>query len=333
MLARFSGPPEGIYTISPRHMATNKPINANDEDLKDGEEMIALPLDQPTCMSYFLQRMRLAEILRHFTDRVPLATSPETTSYDVILEIDGVLENFLNDCPPFFTMDANELQELPPIDPRRAPNVVVQRHVLNLFLHAQRLKLHLPYLARATVEPEYARSREVCLKAARFILYVENRLEHENGAFALTRLKLTVILHSVFLASIVLLMDLCSTSDAENKEATQQELTAAWRIMELAQTQSVPAARLMELLKGVMKKHKVPFPVVPRQDQLLSSVDGQEGALPLTPSSGMNQGLSSDATSFEPPYYGQNMENFAQRMELDDIDWDSLFWGLEAPFI
>lgn len=329
MLARFSGPPEGTYNINPRHMVVNRPINADDEDLKDGEPMIDLPLDQPTCMSYFLQRSRLAQVSLAFTDRMPLATDPEVVSYDTILEVDGELEQFLRDAPPFFTMAADELQKLPLTDPRRSPSVTVQRHILNLFVHGQRLKIHLPYLARAIVEPEYAYSREVCLKAARSILQIEHRLEKENHAFSITRLKLTVVLHSLFLASIVLLLDLCSTSDATERAAKQQEMAEAWRIMEQAQRQSVPAARLMELLKQVMKKYKVSFPVVQRQDQSEARVD----APPLTPCSGVGREMSGDSVPFEPAYYGHDLENLGQRMDLDDINWDSLFWGLDAPFI
>jgi hypothetical protein len=211
-------------------------------------------------------------------------------------------------------MDTDELQRLPLTDPRRTPSVTVQRHILNLFVHGQRLKIHLPYLARATVEPEYAYSREVCLKAARYILQIEHRLEKENLAFSITRLKLTVVLHSVFLACIVLLLDICSTSNPADRAAKQQEMAQAWRILEQAQAQSAPAARLMELLKQVMKKHKVSFPIV------------QAVAPPLTPCSG----VTGDTTPFEPAYYGQDL---GQGMELDDINWDSLFWGLDAPFI
>lgn len=329
MLARFSGPPEGTYNINPRHMVVNRPINANDEDLKDGEPMIDLPLDQPTCMSYFLQRARLAQVSLGFTDRMPLASDPEAVSYDTILEVDRALEQFLREAPPFFTIAADEVLKLPLTDPLRSPSITVQRHILNLFVHGQRLKIHLPYLARATVEPEYAYSREVCLKAARFILQIEHRLEKENHAFSITRLKLTVVLHSLFLASIVLLLDVCTTSNSSDRAAKQQEMAEAWRIMEQAQGQSVPAARLMELLKQVMKKHKVSFPAVQPQDQSVTRVD----APLMTPTSGISGEMSGDTAPFEPAYYGDDLENLGQRMELDDINWDSLFWGLDAPFI
>lgn len=90
MLGRFSGPPEGVYTIDPRHMVVRKPLNVNDDDLRDGEDVVDQPLDQPTCMSYALQRLRIAELSRNFTDRLPLTVSnPDAVSYDLIMELDA----------------------------------------------------------------------------------------------------------------------------------------------------------------------------------------------------------------------------------------------------
>lgn len=54
MLSRYAGPQEGVYTIDPRHMAANHPLNVNDEDLVDGNSVTDLPLSHPTSMSYFL---------------------------------------------------------------------------------------------------------------------------------------------------------------------------------------------------------------------------------------------------------------------------------------
>lgn len=314
-------------------MEVRKPLNANDADINDEVDAIGLPREQPTCMSYFLERIRLAEVCRTFTDRLPLPSNPEEVGYEHVLQADAALEQFIRDIPGFFTMESSELEKLPRTDPRWAPSVLVQRHILNLFVHGQRLRIHLPYLARATVEPEYAFSRDVCLKSARFILHVERRLEHENTAFAATRPKITVILHSVFIASIALLLDICSTTDAAERAAKQPDMNEAWRIMEQAQSQSVPAARLMELLKQVMKKHKVSFSVTQPQERPVNGLDGQGSIMPLTPTSGASREVPNDLLSFDPAYVEQQWDFTDQRMDLDAVNWDSLFWGMDAPFI
>src|ERR1700722_8445016 len=102
MLSKYAGPQEGVYTISLHHMVVNKPRNANDEDLVDGMTNVELPLSQPTSMSYFLQRIRLAELCREFTDRVPLSISgPETIAYSQVMEVDAKFDKFVEEIPAF----------------------------------------------------------------------------------------------------------------------------------------------------------------------------------------------------------------------------------------
>jgi hypothetical protein len=332
-MARFPGPHEGTYTLHPRHMAVNMPLNIDDEDLVTGRKPVGLPLEQPTCMSYFLQRVRLAELSRTFMDRMSLAnTDPSTIGYDTVKELDEAMDDFIRQAPSFFTMEVSELDELPRTDPRRSPAIIVQRHILNLFVHGQRCKLHLPYLVRGTVDPTYAHSREICLKTAKVIIDMEHRLERESIPFVSTRLRLTVALHSVFLASIVLLIDLCLGADTDDKSSSREQMAQVWRILDDAHSGSAPAAKLQDLLRQVMKKHKVTPPVSkPRESR--SMMDGQDGTLPLTPASGANLGYSVDGTPSNSGLSFPELENFDARMDLDGIDWDSILWGLDAPFV
>lgn len=241
----------------------------------------------------------------------------------------------MGEIPSFLLFDPEDLGKTPcpQTEARISPMIIIQRHILNLFIYGQRCKLHLPYLTRGSVEPTYAYSREVCLKCARYILRIENQLEREEIPFAATRLRLTIVLHSLFLASIVLLIDLCFGTGAGDKAAKQQEMANAWRILEQAQSESLPAARLVELLKQVMKKHKVPLSVITGQNKTAMGIGGQAGAVPLTPSSAVSREVSTNSTPLEPPYQTQDWANPDSRMEFDSIDWDSLFWGLDAPFI
>src|SRR6478735_3382499 len=102
MISRFPGPHEGTYMIVPRQMNIRKPLNANDEDLVEGKVMVGKPLNQSTSMSYFLQRIQLAEVIRDFTDRAPLSSpSQDSNPYDLVLEIDTAIERFINELPPF----------------------------------------------------------------------------------------------------------------------------------------------------------------------------------------------------------------------------------------
>ncbi|KAF4980072.1 hypothetical protein FZEAL_3853 [Fusarium zealandicum] len=329
LLARFPGPHEGTYLINPSHIAVRKPLNANDEDLVDGEEMVGRPLTEPTSMSYALQRVRLAELTREFTDRIPLTAGSETITYDFILELDATIDRFIKEIPPFLTMGADELKRLPPTDPRRSLAISIQRHIMKIFVHGQRCKIHLPYLARGAVEPTYAHSRNVCLEAARIIIHAEHDLDEENTVFTQTHLILTLVLHSVFLATIVLFLDFCLGGGAQEKEVRRQDLTKAWTILERAKEFSKPTARIQDLLRQVMKKHEVSLPLDKEMEQRPARTAGKETGLPPTPSSAtaFSAGPADNGLS------GQGLEELGLTMELDGMDWDSLLWGLDAPLI
>ncbi|KAM0420720.1 hypothetical protein ACHAPT_011502 [Fusarium lateritium] len=331
MLARFPGPHEGTYLISPEHMAVRKPRNLNDEDLIDGNEP-EKPLTESTSMSYFLQRIRLAELTRKFTDRMPLCSSvSETMTYDLVLELDTEIDQFMMEIPPFLIMEGEELAKLPPTDIRRSPAIIIQRHIMKLFVHGQRCRLHLPYLARGSVEPRYAHSRHVCLDAAVTILHAEHLLDKEKVAFTSTRLRTTLVLHSVFLAAIVLILDFCLGTTAQERDVRRQQLMEAWKILDIAKEHSKPTARIQDLLKQVMKKHKVSLCADEERSQLPVRPAVQETNLPLTPSSAAP--ISTGATPDEAGPTSQAWDELGSMIDIDGMDWEGLLWGLDAPLI
>ncbi|KAF5543513.1 zinc finger transcription factor YRR1 [Fusarium mexicanum] len=311
MISRFPGPHEGTYLINPRQMNVRKPMNADDEDLVEGQEL----------------RLRLAEVLRNFTDRVPLANSsnPDVHSYDLVLEVDAAIEQFIEDLPPFLKFNTDYLQQLPATETRKRPGLIIQRHIMNVFVHGQRCKLHLPYLARGAVESTYARSRRVCLDSARMVIQTEHQLEKEATTFNSTRLRTCLVLHSVFIASIVLILDFCLGADADEKERRREDLLEAWDILEAAKEISRPTARIQDLLTQVMKKHKVTLPMGKERQRPVECEN-----LPPTPSSSTAM-LSNGTTPNDAIASVQELSDMGLNMDLEGMDWENLLWGLEAP--
>ncbi|KAF5624136.1 zinc finger transcription factor YRR1 [Fusarium sp. NRRL 52700] len=292
-------------------MNVRKPLNADDEDLIEGQEL----------------RVKLADVVRNFTDRVPLTNSsnPDVYAYDLILEVDGAIERFIEDLPPFLKFNTDELQQLPATDTHNRPGLIIQRHVMNVFVHGQRCKLHLPYLARGAVEPAYARSRRVCLDSARMVIRTEHHLEKEATTFNSTRLRLCLVLHSVFIASIVLILDFCLGADTDEKEQRREDLLEAWDILEAAKELSRPTARIQDLLAQVMKKHKVTLPVGKERQRPVGCEN-----LPPTPSSSTAI-LSNGTTPNDAIASVQELSDMGLNMDLEGMDWENLLWGLEAP--
>ncbi len=176
-------------------------------------------MSQSTAMSYSLQRIRLSEISRSIVDRTPLiaADADGPRSYDVVMDIDTELQLLKNDIPPFFTMSTADLTKIYRLDQSQSAKIVHQGYMLHSLLYTQRCKLHFPYFSRGYVDSAYAPSRELCLQSARLIIQTELQLE-SSGVYAATGYKFLGLLLGVFMASIVILMDLC-----HNKLSFQQE--------------------------------------------------------------------------------------------------------------
>jgi hypothetical protein len=83
--ARSDAAVRGVYHCHPRQMVVKKPMNLNDEDLVNGISHDQKPLSWPTVMSYPLQRIRIAEIIRNLTDRNALRISyADDLSHNII---------------------------------------------------------------------------------------------------------------------------------------------------------------------------------------------------------------------------------------------------------
>jgi hypothetical protein len=300
MFSRYPGPSEGLYTVNPHHMCVRQPLNADDEDLCDGMEYSQMnkPLSEPTVMSYNLQRMRLAKICLEITESTPFNIRGLT--HERIVEIDGKIEAFINTVPEFLRLDehmTSVARTNGEVVDRFSPGIVIQRYILNSLLLAQRCKFHLQYLGRmsSAVEKnsaEYIASRKTCLNTARLIIQLEQALEDENVAFAKVRLKFSGVLYCVFMATMVLGLDLCLNKRATTKvnnpncdehgynqsenvdEGRKAELVHACRILAQAREESPMAAKLLDSLLRALKRHQLTIPSLDRPST--GTADGQK---------------------------------------------------------
>ncbi|PHH73482.1 hypothetical protein CDD83_4722 [Cordyceps sp. RAO-2017] len=342
MLAQFSVPQEGTFMVHPQQMAVRKPRNANDEDLVDGREIIDRPPDEPTSVSYLLQRIRLAEVCHGLLDLCPsILMNPESMDYGHVLEVDRRLRKYITEMPGFFSLDNNRWNGPQPSDPRRYPSIAVQRYMLNVLLHRQLCKLHLPYLVRGAVEPTFAYSHDECIKSARLIIEIEHQLRKENFPSVSFRQQTNVVLRSVFVACIALILDSCLGANSRNSLASGEEIVDAWSILQQARAYSPVASELLELSIQVLSNHTVTHPALEALgSQPKGKFHSQRGRTPpMTPDYGCGEN-SKNGTDTLPPALETETGNLEQQFEafqgatdLDSIDWDRLFWGLDAPFI
>ena len=335
-------------------MAVKKPLNLNDEDLLDGMSQDQKPLSWPTMMSFSLQRIRIAEIMRSLMDRNPLIMSHTGgLSHDAVMDIDTEMQLFINDIPPFFSMRTAELETTYQLSPFRAIGIAHQGFCLHSLTWSQRCKLHFPYFSRGFVDPAYAASRDVCLHSARQVIKTETLLS-SSGLFTATRYKFLGLVASIFMASVVvLLMDINHNKSSTQRDRLSGEILDVIRILEQARHESKTAAKFLESLMGVVRKHKVCKPVAQVGTGLMYS-DGTEvcdttdtppavGLLPpITPTSilGSNEVDRMDLVHEGPEieedlsaYFNELAQSFEQGVDVGSFDWDSMLSGLESSII
>lgn len=270
-------------------MTVNRPLNINDVDIGPDGMSAESPATEPTDMSYFLERLRLAEVSRSIVDHSLMsATSLGRPSYYAqVMAMDFELDQLIKNMPPFFQLANYEHVS----DPSRASSIFIQAYMLNSLMHTQRCKLHITYLtSKSKDNPAYAASRDICLKSAKQITRAEIQLLRSRHPFVRVRLKLAAILYSIFMASIILLMDVCVHRPASlQRELSNGDVAEALKILKDARSHSLAAAKLFESLMQVVARHRAQYTQLPVTQTPHASASASLGS-PLV---GFSHGLSS----------------------------------------
>ena len=263
LAARYGGPNEGIYQIHPRHMTVNRPLNINDSDIGLNGIAAERPANEPTDMSYFLERLRLAEISRSIVDHSLMSATSlgRPSSHTQLMAMDFELDQMIKNMPPFFQLENYEHVS----DPRKTSSIFIQAYMLNSLMHTQRCKLHITYLTSESRDnPAYAASRNICLRSAQQITRAETQLLRSRHPFVRVRLRLAAILYSIFMASIILLMDVCVHRPSSlQRELLNGDAAEALRILKDARDHSLAAAKLFESLMQIVERHRAQHPQLP----------------------------------------------------------------------
>lgn len=335
-------------------MITKKPLNLDDEDLNQGLAPVEKPISTPTCMSYFLQRIRIAELCRQFVDCEPLVMSGTASeNYDNVLDFDTAIQTFINDLPAFFSMPLPEVIRLYQLDSAKATRLVTHGHIIHHMIYSLRCKLHVPYLMRGYADHKYGPSRQICIETARLI--IQSEVAHEkSGLLALNRYQFIRFVLGVFVASVVLLVELCVDKTTSRQSKYRQEIVDAFRLLEMAREQSRNAARFLDSLLSVLHKHQVAPPKADtrqtdnRQSALddhsstrLQMINNIKPAMPTPEGSAAlsdkvpkttNIDASTDNASADDmdmsSYFDMLNQSLQQGSDMEFCDWDGLFSGL-----
>jgi hypothetical protein len=214
-VARYGSPGASVLPVNLRHMSVNKPQHLNDTDLLVDGPWPSQSASESTDMSYFLQRLRLAELSRKIVDHTNANSQQQPAHHTNLLAIDVQFEQMINDIPIFLQMRSYQTIT----DCSGISSLFIQAYMLNSLMHTQRCKLHLTYLTSGgPSNPVCTSSCTACLASARELVRAETQLLESHHPFARAPLRPLAILYSAFVASIVLLMVACLNRLGELQE-------------------------------------------------------------------------------------------------------------------
>ncbi|RJE24526.1 hypothetical protein PHISCL_03113 [Aspergillus sclerotialis] len=320
LLAFSPGPQQGTYLVHPSHMRVNYP---QEPESRDGV---------PSSISFFLQVIQLSEICRTVVDTIPcIFEDTELSNYEQIITLDTRFEDFINSLPPFFSLEWKD-------DDNTDPQIATQRYLIHLGTHTRRSKLHQPFLVRGFTEPKYAYSRMACLRSARTILEVCRIFQEKQGNVAYIPARLGAVVHHVFTAAVVLVMDLCFNKVNGDEEQRQEEVMRACRMLDELKRDSPMAAKFLGPLMEILQKYKVRLL---EQDPLSStSLPAQHGSFrPATAANPhtyntIDQPATLDtrtAATSDDWDFDQMMQNYIDLGQNANVPvWDDLFAEVDS---
>ncbi|KAG9495344.1 hypothetical protein J7337_013585 [Fusarium musae] len=251
---------EGIYTFIPRLMRVKQPRNVDDVALRVSGDIPNLPISVPTDMTFFFLRLRTAEISREIIDAItPLADDAPEEDYEIILQLDRKLQNFVNGLPEFCKLDPESMQKSKNICKSR-PFIYWQRISLHLGIHARICRLHRPYHLAAYSDPRYSYSRSTILSSAYKILELRRMMDVPVAKLHFRPERYWVIFLHVTSAAVALAVDLSHNPDAPDAQALKEKVKGAYETLNKSRKNAESLIRgiekNMEQVMGTLQKQR-----------------------------------------------------------------------------
>lgn len=203
-------------------------------------------------MSYFLQRLKIAEIAQVVSDTSPI--NPSEITYDEVVSLDAKFQHFVDTLPAFFKIESSQTKEVCQIDKDHS-YVPAQRLVLAIMLNLTRCKLHFPHLVGSANTALHIFSRHACLKAAQSVLSAHRDMSDANLSHSADFMKLQGTIHLMFVGALVLATDLCCNRPRGAKREQQaSELTRACNVLASIQQHSQLASKFLDSLTQLLIK-------------------------------------------------------------------------------
>ncbi|KAL4921325.1 hypothetical protein BDW62DRAFT_219478 [Aspergillus aurantiobrunneus] len=251
-LGFLSGPQEWTYLVNPAFMCTARPSNIDDTDIGHSSSQ---PVTTPTSMSFFLERLKLADACRCIVETMSQSqlTGGEV-EYSKILNLDRKIQETQAQCPDFLRLDPTSRRRYASLYQER-PTLAWQRCILQQGYYSRLCRLHRPFFIRGARDPTYSYSYVAGLNAARKVLEIKRIMDEDEPRFTPSSSVIWSIVHHVFMAAVMLLLDVCYNGDDILAEKRKEEVLDACRMLSKAQQSSALVKEGIDGMMGVLQGH------------------------------------------------------------------------------
>lgn len=234
-------------------MNVNLPRNLEDVDIGHADSGEAT--STPTAMSYTLCRIQLAFVSRHIVDETASQLfQGKEIPYQRIVELDRMLRDSLEKLPEFYRFGQAHQSRFAMLY-RERPVFAWQRSMLQLGYHHRICRLHRQHFVRGAKDPKYSCSHIACLHSARTILEIKRVMDEDEPIMEPSSSLVWAVVHHVFMAAVILLVDVCFNWEDVLAEKRKEEVIAACRMLTRAQRTSPVARRAVDAMMEILRKH------------------------------------------------------------------------------
>ena len=313
-------------------MNVNLPRNL--EDIHIGSADAGQPLSTPTAMSYTLCRIQLAFVSRDIVDQTASQHfHGKEVSYEEIIELDHKLRDSLEKLPEFYCFGQAHQLRIAALYSER-PVFAWQRSMLQLGYHHRICRLHRQHFVRGAKDPKYSCSHIACLRSARTILEIKRVMDEDEPIMEPSSSLIWAVMHHVFMAAVILLVDVCFNWEDVLAEKRKQEVVDACRMLTRAQRTSPVARRGVNAMMEILRKYWTHKGLKCHQAEQ-ACFDTPVGAtLPAVPrADGCANASMTDSMYYTPSSQTHQQASFAE-VQLEDM-WaemlDGSVVGLDTP--
>lgn len=233
----FAIPFTESYTISPGHVLTTLPSNANDHDL------LPQPDSVPTVSSYVRILARMASLMPEMRDGLGSVKNQKSLQeqYMHILSIDRRMRDTVKTFPPYFLRQDVQQESL-------IPWLGVARRSLAITAAEKIIMIHRPFLFRSFQAPLYDFTRRTCTAAAITILREHEALIEADD--------LSIWTHTAFCitAAVILCFEIYQPTDSATAESYKTAVKAT-RDRLVTRTSDLLAQRGVALIEALLDQH------------------------------------------------------------------------------